>query len=186
MKKSNPVFALALMGLVGIGGTAVAAETPQGVKDLSVKLSDYGNDPVIVAAVKAANAEDKTPEQIKAMDEKWQGEAGIADYMQSMMDSECGKHLEEIKSGAGYLTEIFVMDKQGANVCMSDKTSDYWQGDEDKFTKSFADGKGAVHIGDVKFDESSQAYTTQVSVPVKDGGATIGAITFGVDVEEIE
>lgn len=40
--------------------------------------------------------------------------------------------------------EIFVMDNQGANVAMSDKTSDYWQGDEDKFVRSFAGGEGKV------------------------------------------
>jgi len=67
-----------------------------------------------------------------------------------------------------YFEEIFVMDNQGANVCMSDKTSDYWQGDEDKFTESYKGGSGAVHLSDVKFDESFPSYTVQVSVPVKD------------------
>ena len=102
------------------------------------------------------------------------------------MDSECGKHIRGIQDSADYYAEIFVMDNQGANVAMTDKTSDYWQGDEAKFQKSFNDGKGAVFVDDVEFDDSTQAYLVQVSVPVKDGGQVIGAITIGVDVDKVE
>ena len=52
---------------------------------------------------------------------------------------------------------------------MTDKTSDYWQGDEAKFKKSFNGGAGAVFVDDVSFDKSSQTYSVQVSVPVKEG-----------------
>jgi hypothetical protein len=69
---------------------------------------------------------------------------------------------------------------------MTDKTSDYWQGDEAKFKNSYKGGAGGVHISDVKFDESTQAYLTHVSVPVKDGDKVIGAITVGIDVEKIK
>ena len=85
-----------------------------------------------------------------------------------------------------HFSEIFVMDNLGANVAMSDKTSDYWQGDEAKFKESFKGGAGAVHIGDVEFDDSSQLYTVQISVPVKDGTKVIGAITFGIDVDSVK
>jgi len=69
---------------------------------------------------------------------------------------------------------------------MTDKTSDYWQGDEPKFTECYKGGKGAVYVPDVAFDESSQAYTVAVSIPVKDGDATIGVIVFGINVDNIK
>jgi hypothetical protein len=125
-------------------------------------------------------------DQIKEMDGKWREHAGIADYMQAMMDSACGKHLKKTQQSASYYAEIFVMDNQGANVAMTDKTSDYWQGDEAKFKKSFNGGNGAVFVDDVEFDDSAQAYLAQVSVPVMDGGKAIGAITFGIDVDKVE
>ena len=46
--------------------------------------------------------------------------------------------------------------------------------------------KGDIHISEVEFDDSSQAYLVQVSVPVMENGAAIGAITFGINVDEIE
>ncbi len=125
-------------------------------------------------------------DQIKSMDAKWIATAGIADYMKAIMDSDCGQHLRQIQNSEPYYSEIFVMDNQGANVAMTDKTSDYWQGDEAKFQKSYNSGAGAVFVDQVKFDDSAQAYLVQISVPVKDGAEVIGAITIGVDVDKIK
>ena len=132
------------------------------------------------------NSKGKTLEDINALDAKWKGHAGIADYMQTIMDSQCGKHLREIQNQEDYYAEIFVMDNQGANVAMTDKTSDYWQGDEAKFQKSFNNGSGAIFVDEVEFDDSAQAYLVQVSVPVKDGDSVVGAITFGIDVDKVD
>jgi len=181
---------LVLIGIVlglswGIGFAGEKA--PQKVVDLAnTELVTMGTDPVIVEAVKAENAKGKTLDQIKEMDEKWQATAGVADFMQVLMDSDCGKHLKSKQESEPYYAEIFVMDNQGALVALTDKTSDYWQGDEAKFTESYKDGAGAVHIGDVEFDDSSQAYLVQVSVPVKDGDKAIGAITIGIDVDKVQ
>jgi len=172
---------------VGSGMVYAAEKAPQKVIDLAHStLSLLGTDTVIVKAVKAENVKAKTLDQIKEMDKKWKAHAGIADYMQALMDSECGKHLRNIQRSAHYYEEIFVMDNQGANVAMTDKTSDYWQGDEAKFKKSYNGGNGAVFVDEVEFDDSSQAYLSQVSVPVKDGDTIIGAITFGINVDKIE
>jgi hypothetical protein len=119
------------------------------------------------------------------MDEKWKATRGVTDFMQALMDSHCGKHLRGIQAVSFQYAEIFAMDNQGANVCMTDKTSDYWQGDEAKFKESYKDGQGAVFVDEVEFDDSTQAYLVQVSVPVKDGAEVIGAITIGIDVNKI-
>jgi hypothetical protein len=168
-------------------GVCMAEKAPEAVVQLGqTTLAALGTDPVIVAAVKAENAKGKTLDQIKALDKTWIATAGLADYMKVLMDSECGKHLRAIQASQPFFSEIFVMDNQGANVAMTDKTSDYWQGDEAKFQKSFNGGAGAVFVDEVKFDDSSQAYLCQISVPVKDGDQTIGAITVGIDVDKVK
>jgi len=186
MKKLSRLMFICVFFVLA-GTTGFAEEAPQAVKDLATaKLAGYGTDPVIVAAVKKQNAMGKTLADIQTMDKKWQETAGVDDFMKSLMTSECGKRLEEILKSADYYAEIFVMDNQGANVAMTGKTSDYWQGDESKFKKSFAGGSGAVFIDEVEFDDSSQAYLVQISVPVMDGGKAIGAITFGIDVDKVK
>jgi len=187
MGRQISIISTIVIALVFSCGWAVAEEAPQRLKDMAKgEFAQLGTDPVIVAAVKAENAKGKTLDQIKAKDQEWKATPGIVDYMQALMDSPCGKHLREIQQSAPYFAEIFVMDNQGANVAMTDKTSDYWQGDEAKFEKSFNGGSGAVFVDDVEFDESSQAYLCQVSVPVMDGAKAIGAITIGVDVDQLK
>jgi hypothetical protein len=93
--------------------------------------------------------------------------------------------LKEIVAQHAFLVEIFVMDNQGANVCQTDKTGDYWQGDEAKFKKSYMDGKGEVFVDEVEYDDGMKANISQVSVPVMDMGKAIGAITFGVNVDKV-
>ncbi|MDG4474566.1 PDC sensor domain-containing protein [Thiovibrio frasassiensis] len=179
------VFGIAVM--LTAGSVFAAEKAPQKVIDLAnTELVKLGSDPAIVQAVKAENAKGKTLAQIKEKDVKWMATPGVVDYMKALMDNPCGKRLKEIRKSAPYYAELFVMDNLGANVCMSDKTSDYWQGDEPKFTESYKGGKGAVHVGDVKFDDSTQAYTVQVSVPVKDGAAVIGAMTIGIDMDKLK
>jgi hypothetical protein len=187
MKKSIIIKLVVTLVVMLTCGWAVAEEAPQKVKDLAHgPLSQLGTDPVIVAAVKAENAKGKTLDQIQSKDEKWKATAGIVDYMQALMDSECGRHLRQIQGSESYFAEIFVMDNLGANVAMTDKTSDYWQGDEAKFKKSYNGGQGAIFVDAVNFDDSAQAYLCQVSIPVMDGGKAIGAITFGIDVDKVQ
>ena len=177
----------AAMAAVLTAGGLYAETAPQKVVDLAnQELVKLGTDPVVVAAVKAQNAAGKSLDDIKAMDKKWRNTPGVADFMQALMDSDCGRHLRRFQSENGYVAEIFVMDNQGANVAMTDKTSDYWQGDEAKFIESFNGGSGAVFVGDFAFDESAQAYLVQVSVPVRDDGAVIGAVTIGIDVDKMK
>ena len=45
------------------------------------------------------------------------------------------------KESEGLFTEIFVMDNKGMNVGQSDITSDYWQGDEAKWIKTYANAQ---------------------------------------------
>ena len=74
------------------------------------------------------------------------------------------------------------MDAVGLNVAASAVTSDYWQGDEDKFLKTYPMGPGAVHFSDVEFDESTQTYQAQISIALTDPatGSVVGAMTVGV------
>ena len=88
---------------------------------------------------------------------------------------------------ANFVTEVFAMDNHGLNVAQSVETSDYWQGDEAKWQKTFGNGSGDIHISEVEYDESTGSYQSQVSMPVKDPatGELIGAITFGINVQSL-
>ena len=111
--------------------------------------------------------------------------AGTADFMKACIDSPAGQHLRAWRKSRGFVAEIILMDRQGANVAITEKTSDYWQGDEKKFTESFKDA-GVVFVDKVRFDESTQTYSVHVSVPVRGAdGRVIGVACFGIDIEQL-
>ncbi|MCB1761072.1 MAG: PDC sensor domain-containing protein [Gammaproteobacteria bacterium] len=181
-----------LVKIVAVGAVAlfaslaIAEKAPESVERLAPTLKAWGENPILVAAVKAQNAKGASLDQIKQRDATWRATSGIDDFMKSLLENEAAKELLKLESSKPYLFELFLMDDQGANVAMTNKTSDYWQGDEAKFTESFKGGSGAVHIGDVEFDESAQAYLVQISVPVTEGGSAVGAMTIGVNIDQLE
>ncbi|WP_184466423.1 hypothetical protein [Rhizobium esperanzae] len=154
-------------------------------------IKPWLNDPAIIEAIKAQNAANANLSQgdIDALDKKWRAEVDGSDH--SMIDGVLGnalsKFLQEKKAASnGKIAEIFVMDAKGLNVGQSDPTSDYWQGDEGKFQKSFGAGKDAVFVDEIEKDESTQALQSQASVTISDDkGTPIGAITVGVNVDAL-
>ena len=104
----------------------------------------------------------------------------------AVLGNELSAYLKKVKAESeGLYTEIFVMDNKGLNVGQSDVTSDYWQGDEAKWQKTYSVGPNTIHVGKVSTDESSQALKSQLSMTISDPatGKAIGAITVGVNVE---
>jgi len=185
MKKIKIIMIAAVFALT-INGISFADETPQEVFDLATsKFARIGKEPVIIEAVKAANAEKRPLSSIKELDEQWKAKQGVADYMQVLMDNPCGKYLRELQDVEPYIAEAFAMDNQGANICITGKTSDYWQGDENKFVVSYNRGRGGIFVDVVEFDDNAQVKISQVSVPVVEGDKVIGAITFGVDIDQL-
>ena len=82
--------------------------------------------------------------------------------------------------------EAFLTDNQGANVAAFPATSDYWQGDEEKWTASFQNGNGVLFIGPLEQDESTQTLAVQVSAPVFDRGRTVGVLVVGITFTYLE
>lgn len=165
---------------------AIEASPEQLKKMASKDLAPLLASEAIIKAVVAQNSSEQSLSKIKKTDKKWVRTAGYDDFMRKLMANDCADELKKAMKKYNYILEAFVVDGQGAIVCMLDKTTDYWQGDEDKFKKAFADGKGAVFIDKVRFDESAQAYTSQISLPIMKDKKVIGVGTFGVNVNLVK
>ena len=142
----------------------------------------------VISAINSQNAETagSSEAQIIEWDTAWREQVGQAD--QPLISNVMGRDLstflgEQVEASGGRITEIFVMDALGLNVAASAVTSDYWQGDESKFSETYMRGPGAVFIDDVELDESTQRYQGQVSFTITDPdtGSPVGAITVGLD-----
>lgn len=150
------------------------------------RFTVWAANPIVVEAVQAANKQAaKFLDEIIELDKKWT--EGNQEWTNQFLNNRCAIYLKQLQREPGdqqdLYAEIFVMDRQGCIVAESEKTSDFWQGDEDKFVKAFADGEGAVFIDEAAYDESTGTPLIQVSVPVFDPntGKAIGAMTVGLN-----
>ena len=142
----------------------------------------------IVDAIRAQNAETEalSQDEIDALDARWRDEVGkdVTPTVTPVIDNALAAMLRDrVAASSGSVTEILIMDARGLNVAASATTSDYWQGDEAKYQETYLKGADAVHFGEVEFDESTQAYQGQISLPVVDSetGEPVGAITVAVN-----
>ncbi|PCI06019.1 MAG: hypothetical protein COB78_05485 [Hyphomicrobiales bacterium] len=153
------------------------------------KLQEIAHSADVKSAIMAQNAKTTSFDQAKidTLDKTWRAEvdASSKPMIDKVLANATSAYLKKIQEqSSGLFTEIFAMDAKGLNVGQSSVTSDYWQGDEAKWQKTYSAGANSLNISEVEEDESTQTFQSQVSIPVlDDAGNPIGAITFGVNVE---
>lgn len=185
------VAAVALMA--GVNAATAAGEHIPAVTDYAnANIKTWISDKAVVEAIKAQNAENASLAQgdIDALDQKWR--AGVDGGDTAIIDEVLGNSLsgflrDKQMASNGVITEIFVTDDKGLNVGQSDVTSDYWQGDEAKWQKTYGTGDAqAIFVDEAEKDESTQMLQSQVSMTIADEtGAPIGAITVGINLNAL-
>lgn len=173
----------------GLAGTAGAAERiPASYVE---QVREWSHDPTVLITLRAWNDRHSglTQADIDRMDQEWRAQTKseqkplIAEILGAPLSALLLRH--QADSG-GILIETFVVNKHGLNVGQSAVTSDYWQGDEAKFKKSFGRGVDAVHFGPVEVkDTGRQAQQVSLTITDPETGKPIGAITAEFDLDLI-
>ena len=174
--------------------TAARDQYAARVQELAeTELLSWIEDPVIIEAIREQNVrhEGMSDEEIASLDHEWRAETSSTEkpMVWDLLDRLHSILLRDRReASAGVVTEIIVMDKYGLNAAISDPTSDFYQGDEEKYTETYLIGPDTVHVGDYEFDDSTQKWQVQVSLPVidPDTSEAIGAVTFGIDLSKLE
>jgi hypothetical protein len=127
-------------------------------------------------AVSASNAVPESSAEVRRRDAVW-----IANRQdprrQAVVQSPCSARLRELVKDDPIVVEAFAMNDRGTLVCSAAETSDYWQGDEPKWQRTFVDGRDPF-VDEPALDASTGKYAVQVSVPVLIGAKRIGAVTL--------
>lgn len=156
-------------------------------------LREQLQQPVTILSVTSSNKRHEGVQQaeIDKLDEAWKSEAKSDDQplIAEILSSPLSSYLlyTQAKS-AGLFTEIFIMDKFGLNVGQSSVTSDYWQGDEDKFQKTFQVGPDAVFIDEPEYHDETKTWRVQVNLTIVDPAskAAVGAATAEINLTELQ
>lgn len=181
------------LGLSALALPAASSDINTAMQEfLDSDIRGWANSQVLIDAIQAQNGTTTAYSQsdIDALDLAWRAEVGAPEKptIEPVMNNAASDFLRGIVADAGgTITEVFVMDARGLNVAASSVTSDFWQGDEAKFTETFPVGPDGVHFSDIEFDESSQSYQGQISISIVDPGSqqVVRAMTVGIDAEAL-
>ena len=183
------VLAMALAGLPHFAGAQEDIGKSELEELLRVKtrtVQHMALNPLLVRAVRQQNAQGLTTDEITRRDTAWRATKEMTPFKLSLQTSPAGQFLRDQIQRSTSFNEAFLTDNQGANVAAFPATSDYWQGDEEKWTASFNGGDGQVFIGSLELDESTNTVAAQVSAPVLDRGKTIGVLVVGVTINYLQ
>jgi hypothetical protein len=123
--------------------------------------------PVTVISIGASN--DATPRSTRPASTARQGMEGRDQgekqpLIAEMLSSPLSNYLLYLQAQSGRLyTEMFVMDDKGLNVGQSSVTSDYWQGDEGKYQKTFRSAPTPIFIDEAEFNDDSKTWRAQLN-----------------------
>ena len=143
-------------------------------------------EPAVVQYLDAQNARPVRLEDLKALDQRWAASAGVEAYMWDLMRNRLAWTLADFQYRHKFITEVFAMDRRGAIVAETNRTSTFYKGEAEKFTAAFAGGDGAIWFGPAAYDDSTAEMEIQVSVPVLKAGKAEGVVCFGVSLDRWE
>lgn len=175
--------------LLVLGDEVILRAADQVFSEVTV-LETLALSPNLVDAVRQANMDraSLSETEIKTLDQAWiDKNPSMDETVDQVLNNDLTDFLKRFIEANPQEVEVFVTDKKGLNVAMTDRTSDYWQGDEGWWASAFADGAGNSYIAPVEFDESTNAYAMNIGVPVLDplSKKVIGIVRGTLDVSAL-
>ncbi len=147
--------------------------------------------PLVRKAIEDQNAKfgDISEMDIRVLDNTYRSEIQDGEWqmVKRLLEKPVSRYLKSRQDDSqGTIVEIFVTDRHGLNVGQSVPTTDYWQGDEDKFLKTFAKGTDAIFIDRAERDDTTQLLETQASFVIHDeSGEAIGIATVTIAIDAL-
>ncbi len=169
-----------------------ATEVALFVHDRVTSVATLAAEPIIVETVESANRgyagvnDSAFAERVQKTEKLW-NTPQAAGMVNSLLASRASQLLRRYRDLDRRFLRITVTDEKGAVVAATHKTLDYYQGDEDFWQGIYAQGRGAVSLTDVLYDDVTRSYYIGVGLPVVDPSSNrfVGAIDALLEVSTI-
>ncbi|PWB78026.1 MAG: hypothetical protein C3F07_01575 [Anaerolineales bacterium] len=169
--------------------TSKAVEIGQALKRESDVLKTLAYNQLVQEMAVDSNARGHLDQQeIGRLDDKWMA-ANAADnnsdaLVTSVLSNQLADELRRFQAEFPQHTEIFLTNQQGVNIAATNRTSDYYQADEDWWQIAYRDG---LYIGQPEYDESSDTVSIIMATTVQapDTENTIGILRTTITVSAL-
>ncbi len=106
--------------------------------------------------------------ELAKLDEQWAAASDDDALVRERLSNELAHELKNFTTIVPDFAEAFLTDRYGGLVAASDRTSDYYQADEEWWQAAYNDGNGAVFIALPELDESTGVIGIDMATPVYD------------------
>lgn len=181
---AKALLAVGIAGLLYFGTAGAGVITPEMQKKIdayTAKATTMATNPVLVQSVKEANAKGPIPGMDNA---KWEKLADNSPEASEMVNNAAGKLLTKwMNEDADSLNKLVLTGKQGNRFAFTSKPVSYMSKDNPHFSESFAGNNWQMK--ETQPDPSTKIETVQITVPVKDGGNTIGVLLLSLTADNL-
>ena len=169
-----------------------ASRISNSVHDRVIQVGALAQMPAVLDAVTAANrasagASDAVfQEKVNQIEKTWNTPA-VEAMVRQMLGSEAARMMRSQVAADRRLLRITLTDGRGAAIAATHKTLDYYQADEEFWQKIHAQGRGALNLTDILYDEVTKANYIGIGVPVMDPATNtfIGALDVLMELSTI-
>ena len=169
-----------------------ASRISNSVHDRVIQVGALAQMPAVLDAVAAANrasagASDAVfQEKVNQIEKIW-NTAAVEAMVKQMLGSEAARMMRSQVAADRRLLRITLTDGRGAAIAATHKTLDYYQADEEFWQKIHAQGRGALNLTDILYDEVTKANYIGIGVPVMDPATNtfIGALDVLMELSTI-
>jgi len=136
------------------------------------------NDATIVEGLRLTNQvnQNLTQKAILARDKAWRAAEEDDLFIKAMLDNPCSLRLKTFQKEHPEISEIFITDAGGLNACLSNKTTDYLQSDEEWWQRTADASQPYRYSGLIEFDESAK--TRAIPVYIRRVSENSGQLLF--------
>ena len=169
-----------------------AAEVSQFIHDRVTSVGIVANGPTIVELVTNSNrsyagmSEEAIASRINAIEKIWNTPAADA-RVREILSNPAARRLRRYRELDRRFLRITVTDAKGATVAATHKTLDYFQADEEFWQAIYAQGRGAVNLTDILYDDVTKTHYIGIGVPILEEGSNrfIGVVDALLEVSSI-
>lgn len=125
---------------------------------------------------------------LSEQDAQWQAAADHDPLVADKLNNEAATTLRKFQEQFSFHHELFLTDRYGGVVAATQRTTDYYQGDEAWWQSAFANGVGKAYISEPVWDESSSTFGLQIAIPVyaEGGGELVGILRSTYALTELQ
>ena len=145
----------------------------------SIVLTDLVRDQTKAANIRFGDDEALIKSQLLTMDAQWQAADDDSQLVQSIVSPEINPlaaQLLEYTKAFPYHAEILLTDRHGGLLAATQRTSNYYQANEEWWEAAYSNGFGASYIGQPEYDASSMSIVLNMAFPILSDGQIIGMV----------